>query len=257
LKLENILYVSEESEEIRIAEFGLASLWSTLAGTIAYTAPEAIDRGFRGTVTFDDFAAGDMWALGVIAYAVLSGSLPFHESRHLALFAKIRNAEYNFDGERWSSISDDAKDFVRSLLNRDPNMRSTAASALSHRWVRPRIFYFSLQIIRVHSAAMETYFHFFLLLQLRVTPSNLSLSLHGRGADCADLLRIKIPHLTIEEELKQSSCDKPLAAHRSDSSDTSATTATNSSANSPLTDRSNLSPQEDSVSPSPQLSSWL
>lgn len=77
LKLENLLL--DEDGVVKIADFGLAGVVSTNeatetdAGTQAYVAPE-VWRGQSGQ--HDPFKL-DVWALGVILYAMLQGRLPF------------------------------------------------------------------------------------------------------------------------------------------------------------------------------------
>jgi calcium-dependent protein kinase len=47
----------------------------------------------------------------------------------------VTNAALEFPSPEWDSISKEAKDFVRSLLEREPFMRPTAAEALQHAWI--------------------------------------------------------------------------------------------------------------------------
>ena len=42
---------------------------------------------------------------------------------------------YNFDGEEWEEISDEAKIFIRKLLEYDPSKRLTAAETLKDPWM--------------------------------------------------------------------------------------------------------------------------
>jgi calcium/calmodulin-dependent protein kinase I len=44
----------------------------------------------------------------------------------------ILKADYKFDPDYWSSVSDTAKDFIRCCLTVDPKMRLTAHKALGH-----------------------------------------------------------------------------------------------------------------------------
>jgi serine/threonine protein kinase len=79
LKLENILV--DGDRRIKIADFGLADFVSTTektvtdAGTFAYLAPEV----YRRTSGESDPFKIDVWALGVILYAMTQGSLPFNQ----------------------------------------------------------------------------------------------------------------------------------------------------------------------------------
>jgi len=40
--------------------------------------------------------------------------------------------EYDFNGEGWSTVSDQAKDLIRHLLVQDPKNRFTADQVLNH-----------------------------------------------------------------------------------------------------------------------------
>ena len=42
----------------------------------------------------------------------------------------------NFKRSCWDGISDEGKDFVAQLLNKDPAKRPTAKEALKHPWLR-------------------------------------------------------------------------------------------------------------------------
>ena len=45
---------------------------------------------------------------------------PFHEENHAVLYRKIRAADYTFDEEYWSMVSDEAKDLIRKVRCRAP-----------------------------------------------------------------------------------------------------------------------------------------
>ena len=40
-----------------------------------------------------------------------------------------------YDGPEWEAVSDEAKDFLSKLLDRDYNTRMTAAEGLQHPWI--------------------------------------------------------------------------------------------------------------------------
>lgn len=94
LKLENLLYKnSRVDSKILISDFGLShitegrvreSLMCTTCGSEEYTAPEVLD-GCEYTESVD------MWALGVVAYSVLSGHMPFSETNRTRLHSRIKS----------------------------------------------------------------------------------------------------------------------------------------------------------------------
>ncbi|KAJ3159810.1 hypothetical protein HDU86_001462 [Geranomyces michiganensis] len=138
LKPENLLFRGPQDDaNLMIADFGLAKVLDegaflqTACGTPHYVAPEILRQSGHGK-------AVDMWAIGVITYVLLCGYTPFYEGEqqsNAALFQAILQCEYEFDRAYWSEISQDAKDFIRSLLVVDPTRRATVQQALQHPWL--------------------------------------------------------------------------------------------------------------------------
>ena len=56
----------------------------------------------------------------------------------LAAAQMIVRGRYHFHSHSWSRISDEAKDFVQSLMCVDPAKRFTCEEALQHPWLRYR-----------------------------------------------------------------------------------------------------------------------
>jgi len=131
LKPENLLLKSpDEFTEVKIADFGLSKsigkgvTTSTLCGTPAYVAPEILKGQPYGKEV-------DIWSIGVIAYLLLSGHPPFSEP---TLFESIINADFDYPPDQWGSISDEAIDFIDSILIENPLKRPKAGQALRHKW---------------------------------------------------------------------------------------------------------------------------
>ncbi|KAJ8260265.1 hypothetical protein GJAV_G00178980 [Gymnothorax javanicus] len=134
LKPENLLYYSqEEDSKIMISDFGLSKMddlcaMSTTCGTPGYVAPEVLARKPYGKSV-------DCWSIGVITYILLCGYPPFYEDSETELFFKVLKAEYEFDSPFWDGISQSAKDFIRNMMQKNPNMRYSTEEALRHPWI--------------------------------------------------------------------------------------------------------------------------
>uniref|UniRef100_A0A8C7JC00 Calcium/calmodulin-dependent protein kinase 1Da n=1 Tax=Oncorhynchus kisutch TaxID=8019 RepID=A0A8C7JC00_ONCKI len=135
LKPENLLYFNPQDEsKIMISDFGLSKMegsgdvMSTACGTPGYVAPEVLaQKPYSKAV--------DCWSIGVIAYILLCGYPPFYDENDSKLFEQILKADYEFDAPYWDDISDSAKDFIGSLMEKDPAKRFTCDQALGHPWI--------------------------------------------------------------------------------------------------------------------------
>ncbi|KAK5849106.1 hypothetical protein PBY51_008774 [Eleginops maclovinus] len=135
LKPENLLYFNPQDEsKIMISDFGLSKMegsgdvMSTACGTPGYVAPEVLaQKPYSKAV--------DCWSIGVIAYILLCGYPPFYDENDSKLFEQILKADYEFDAPYWDDISDSAKDFIGSLMEKDPDKRFTCDQALRHPWI--------------------------------------------------------------------------------------------------------------------------
>ncbi|XP_006814102.1 LOW QUALITY PROTEIN: serine/threonine-protein kinase H1 homolog [Saccoglossus kowalevskii] len=137
LKPENLLYYHPGNDsKILITDFGLASTrkagdemtMKTACGTPEYIAPEILLRkSYTNSV--------DLWALGVITFILLSGTMPFDDENRTRLYRKILRAKYSFSGEPWKDVSNLAKDFIVKLLTVNPNERMGASVSMKHPWL--------------------------------------------------------------------------------------------------------------------------
>jgi len=139
LKPENILLVSRTcNTDIKISDFGLAKVSrefpmklpraNSICGSDFYLAPEIIKQQEYGREV-------DIWAVGVITYIILSGSLPFFSTVLHKLYRQIVERDLNFAEKPWRTVSKGAQDFVLKLLQVRPGDRPTAADSLNHPWV--------------------------------------------------------------------------------------------------------------------------
>ncbi|EIE77846.1 hypothetical protein G6F46_002832 [Rhizopus delemar] len=137
LKPENLLFRErDEDADLLIADFGLSRIMDTdkfhtlktTCGTPGYMAPEIFKKTGHGKPV-------DMWAIGVIAYFLLSGYTPFEGANNIEEMNAIMNADYSFDDPCWDGISQEAKQFIERCLTIDVEKRITAHEALEHEWL--------------------------------------------------------------------------------------------------------------------------
>ncbi|GLT39035.1 hypothetical protein SLA2020_132430 [Shorea laevis] len=135
LKPENFLFTSkDENSALKAIDFGLSDFvkpderLNDIVGSAYYVAPEVLHRAYS--------TEADVWSIGVIAYILLCGSRPFWARTESGIFRAVLKADPSFDEAPWPSLSPEARDFVKRLLNKDPRKRLTAAQALCHPWIK-------------------------------------------------------------------------------------------------------------------------
>jgi protein kinase D len=110
---------------------GERSFRRSVVGTPAYLAPEVLrNKGFNRSL--------DMWSVGVIVYVSLSGTFPFNDDEEIT--DQIQNAEFMYPSNPWKEISENAIEFINSLLQVKMSKRLTVSKALNHIWLQVTIF---------------------------------------------------------------------------------------------------------------------
>ncbi|XP_038827836.1 testis-specific serine/threonine-protein kinase 5-like [Salvelinus namaycush] len=131
LKCENILL--DEQGFVKLTDFGFANhytdrsaLMNTFCGSVAYTAPEILlSRKYNGE-------QADLWSLGVILYAMVTGKLPYHEKHPRKLVQLIRK-ELPFH----HPVSSGCQDLIKKLLEWQPAARLPLDQVNTHQWMMP------------------------------------------------------------------------------------------------------------------------
>ena len=117
LKLENVLFKKEPDPmdeddlgafNVKIIDFGIAGVANDKvdAGTLSYMAPECLDKVFADTTP-----AIDVWAMGVMFYAMIYGTLPFVHSNDKELIKMIKTAPVKFPHN--TPITDQGKEVIK------------------------------------------------------------------------------------------------------------------------------------------------
>jgi serine/threonine protein kinase len=133
--------------QARMADFGCAqhcpdgcSVLQGLSGTPVYMAPEIIvDRCYQLPI--------DVWAAGVMLYQLLTGRFPFWDTDLRGLnrinprkiLEDVKVGHVLLDVDACASLSDDVKDLIRGMLQRDASQRLTAEQALQHPWFQKQL----------------------------------------------------------------------------------------------------------------------
>lgn len=125
----------QHSTDIKVIDFGLATrldpseVVKISTGTAEFAAPEIVEREPVGFYT-------DMWAVGVLAYVLLSGLSPFAGDNDIITLKNVKACNWEFDDEAFRNVSEQAKDFIRRLLTRNKEKRMTAHECLIHPWLK-------------------------------------------------------------------------------------------------------------------------
>jgi calcium-dependent protein kinase len=78
----------------------------------------------------------DIWSCGIILYTMLCGHPPFMGSDEKSIKSKILHSKLTFPTKDFKNVSSEAKDFIKDLLNYDPNNRPSAEEALNKTWLK-------------------------------------------------------------------------------------------------------------------------
>lgn len=134
LKPENIMFTTKKSNQLKLIDFGLTahldprSNVKVSTGTAEFAAPEVANGDPVGFYT-------DMWSVGVLSYILLSGLSPFGGETEEDTLRNVKACDWSLDDPSFSNISDDAKDFLRKLISKDPKNRMGVHEALDHPWL--------------------------------------------------------------------------------------------------------------------------
>ena len=164
IKLENLLI--DLNNNVKICDFGIGrriksknQLLHDQCGTLMYMAPEILlsskEKGYEGFPV-------DIWSSGISLYIMLSGTLPFNyknkkntdededdenEEEEESISEKSKNKKNDEDNfklqysivykepKKIEKISDEARDLLKGLLNKDPKKRLTCEQILNHPWL--------------------------------------------------------------------------------------------------------------------------
>jgi 5'-AMP-activated protein kinase catalytic alpha subunit len=117
LKPENLLL--DKDKKLKIIDFGLSNYFDgfqkleTPCGSPCYASPEMV-----GGNKYNGFFI-DVWATGIILFAMLCGYLPFEDDNNDILFKQILNGKINYP----SYLSEMSKDLLNKIIETEPEKR--------------------------------------------------------------------------------------------------------------------------------------
>jgi calcium-dependent protein kinase len=130
LKCENFCLEEDAlGARVKLIDFGLSEAFTSLpmtraCGSLHYVAPEIFLQKYDSKC--------DIWSLGVVAYVLLTGRMPFDGKSDRETAKLIRSATFK---ALPVEVSTHAHDFVATCLRTQPQDRPNAADLLLHPWL--------------------------------------------------------------------------------------------------------------------------
>ena len=129
IKPENIL-LDKEHKNIKVIDFGLSNycmeheLLHSSCGSPCYASPEMLSGNpYKGITT-------DLWSAGIVLYSMLVGALPFDDQELHKLYEQIKLGKFYIP----STLSLEAIDLLKRILQVDPKKRITIEELKEHKW---------------------------------------------------------------------------------------------------------------------------
>lgn len=154
IKAENVFF--SDLKTVKVGDFGFSTevktrqdLLNTFCGSPPYAAPELFsDESYIGPLV-------DVWALGVLLYFMVSGSMPFKAQTVSSLKKLIIEGEYLMP----DFISRDCSRVIRGLLQHEPIKRISIQDLRQSKWLEGQAFPSSLpkyKVSSLHSVSLST-----------------------------------------------------------------------------------------------------
>lgn len=142
--LQNILIRSQPPDSwwVKVCDLGLTKRIediagsTTVRGTFDFMPPEMV--GFDGNPRSADPFFADMWCFGEMVSRMLTNRRTF-DNLNLLFNYKQGGVEFPTRALYEKKASEDAINFIRSLMDSEPKKRLTAVQAFEHSWVKPAL----------------------------------------------------------------------------------------------------------------------
>lgn len=124
---------------MKLADFGISkrntdqNSASKIRGTEQYMAPELLFSSGKYLESYN-YQAADMWAVGEIAFQMLTGE---HTFQHQGMLIDYYREVQEYPKARLKPLAgDDGTTLISRLMDKDPHLRTSATVALRHPWIR-------------------------------------------------------------------------------------------------------------------------
>lgn len=141
IKPQNFLFGDSSYHKLKLTDFGLSKAFvqnnklKTVCGSPVFVAPEILNNLYNYTSNYDEKI--DNWSLGITLYLLLSGKVPFTGRNNVQVFENIQNDHVKFKSSLWLNVSDNCKEVIMGLLQKDPKKRLTLNQVITHPWLQP------------------------------------------------------------------------------------------------------------------------
>jgi calcium/calmodulin-dependent protein kinase I len=137
IKAGNIFFYDDTpNSRVLLGDFGFSKQVNehdnatSYAGTPEYMAPEVIKAIYDGAAPYDRKC--DIWSIGVLAFQLICGHVPFTAKLPLNLIKHMNERKYDFH----CLGGEEARNFVDLCLNPDPSQRPEASDLLQHPFIK-------------------------------------------------------------------------------------------------------------------------
>jgi len=146
LKPENLLFdTAAEDAQLKVVDFGFARLKPEMESgmltpcfSLPYAAPEVLDTALRTSQEGYNESC-DLWSLGVILFAMLSGRAPFYSRAKTdsasSIMRRIKEGDFRLEGDAWRYVSSAARNLTKGLLTVDPRKRFSMDQLCNSPWI--------------------------------------------------------------------------------------------------------------------------
>jgi len=148
LKPENIIFKTKDClKDLYVIDFGLSienlahseleNCFNVKYATSYYLDPLIFDGYIKNKVEYN--CKNDIWSLGIILYCMISGSFPVEYFTKDQYFNDLKHQDRYFKNNdqyfKWTNVSHEVKDLIKSMLNLNLEERPTAKECLKHPWL--------------------------------------------------------------------------------------------------------------------------